>query len=623
MKTLFFLTIMSVSPTILAQGFIKDVEAINIKLGEKALDDHVKSGGKTPLAGEHIAAIMPTVAVSPDQSCIDEKDPKGTHYEVIFVGHATSAASTSNKVSTEPTKEHKNYAQTLVSFASKSSLEEHALAAQMANMIKAKFKTDEEKFNALAALSYRLMENYNDARNPGFNDEKNNPYKKSLPKGDLTLNQITYAAYNWKEFEGGVCNDISEAVALIGEKLFPDKDVLVVNAGSHHGVVVSDGKTNRIINYAAHTSMQNQLVLDDSYAATNMRISKMDEGHLKQIAVVDTQTGQMMEGAFQTGKPLLKTNADISTFYTHFKVVKAGDKNKHEFTATAGAGDLANSKMYVVVAKYEYTTDRWRNYAGVGGSALSPDGARPTKYQLHLRMGSEFGIIRYASPKLSVNFTSGLQAEGMYGFGASPSKGAAVDAYVDVSANVDLVNRLDATYRATPKTKLHMDLELRHTVGPSSWGNSTGSWAEGTGSGIGGSLANMGFHLNQINATAGVEHKITPKVTGFTEVKYQGSAVGQSLGLMGGVKIDAPKGAQIMIFSGYTTTKLPGYVTQHSLLVGSNGAIIGAGLQTKSGMTFTGSVSNIGDYTPPVVSAGLSVPIGAPPKKYVRDKTYD
>lgn len=617
MKKLITFSLLLVSPSLLAQSatkaFVEDVTKINQKIAEQEVDAHVKSGGKTPLAGEHVAALMPSVKVDETNTCAEEEEPKGTHYEVIFVAQGNTQQSSSTTMAS-PGKGHTEFANKLIEFAGKSTLSEAELAKEMAGKIKSKYASDEDRFNALAAFAGRLNQNYNDARNPGFNNSKKNPDNKPLPGGDLTLNQITKAAFDWSKFDGGVCNDISEATAMIAEHIFPDKDVLMINSGSHHGLVVSDGKTNRIINYTNQSTQENQLVLDPKFTSTNMRISKLDNGHMKEIAIVDTQTGQMMENAFQTGKPLLKTNVDVSSFVAHFKLVHVGDeKQKHEVTAGLGVGGLEQGKMYVVVAKYEYNSSRWRNYVGVGASAMDPSNGTPMTYQLHLRLGTELGLIRYATPKLQVNLTTGLHAEGMYGFQPAMAEfGGAVDA----GGTLELVNRFDATYNPTPRLKFSTNLELRHAVGPSSWGNATGSWAGGTWSGITGTLDNMSLHLNQFNASVNAEQKVSGSVTTFQEVKYQGSNIGQTLTGIGGVNISAPKGVQILVFSGHSTTKLPGYQTQHSLLVGPNGMMFGAGLQTASGIAFTGTVNNITAGAPPVFQAGVSVPLGVPPKKY-------
>ena len=158
-----------------------------------------------------------------------------------------------------------------------------------------------------------MYRNYNSARNPGYNNSTHNPNQVPLPAGDLSLNEMLSAASSFNEFGGGVCNDISEVVAMVGQELFPDHDVLAVNSGSHFGVVVTDGKEHRIIDGGTQLAMTNQLMLTPEMSPSNLRISKVVDGRMKEIAVVDTQMGQVVEAAFQTGKNLLKTDADISS----------------------------------------------------------------------------------------------------------------------------------------------------------------------------------------------------------------------------------------------------------------------------------------------------------------------
>jgi len=55
-------------------------------------------------------------------------------------------------------------------------------------------------------------------------------------------------------------------------------------------------------------------------------------------------------------------------------------------------------------------------------------------------------------------------------------------------------------------------------------------------------------------------------------------------------------------------------------LVGANGAILGAGFGTKSGIAFTGSVRDISPSSVPFVNLGLSVNLGPSPKEKKKDK---
>lgn len=613
------------SPVIFADNFLKTVKEVNQKIGEQQIDKHINSKGQFPIAGEHLEAIIPTK--------IGGKDPKDcpphvssplplppppppaqnykTRYEVIFIGEARSQQGILTPISESAAQLHRAFVNSMLSYAANSNLSQTQLAGALATMIKSKYASREERFNVLSSIAGRFNENYNFARNPGANNDTSNPNKVPLPTASLTLQQISKAALNSDPFNGGVCNDIVAAVAMIAEQIFPEDDVLAINSGSHLGLLISDGKTNRVINYDKQLSMQNRLSLDEKYSATNMRIAKMDNGHLKQIAIVDTQTGQLMEQAFRTGKPLLKTNTDINSIISIFKILIEGSENKHEVSLGAGGADLKQSKMYVVVAKYEYNSNRWRNYVGVGGSQMSSNTSPEELYKLHVRTGSELTLIRYATPKLSLDIASGVQTEFQYG--ANPKTD--ISSFIDVAGNLDVVNRLRLAYRPTTNLKLATQMETRHTFGPASWGDAVGAWANGTGSGIVGTLSNMHFHLNQINISASAEYKISKNIKALAEVKYQGSNIGQSLGIMTGVNITAPEGVEILIFTGHNTTKIPGFDTKHSLLVGPNGLAIGAGIQTPSGISVTGAVRNISSDFPPTVEGMITIPFSAPPPK--------
>lgn len=184
------------------------------------------------------------------------------------------------------------------------------------------YTDEEDRYKLLSQLSIRLNANYNDARNPGSNNSSFNPKGLAIPEGDISTQELFKAAVERNSFNGGVCNDISEVVAQVGEHLFPDKDVLVLNGGSHFGVLVSDGKTNRIINVFETTISTGGLDLDKGQAATNLRINKVIDGKLTQIAVVDTQVGQLVEGAFDKNRKLLKTDVDISKVLVEFIIEK-------------------------------------------------------------------------------------------------------------------------------------------------------------------------------------------------------------------------------------------------------------------------------------------------------------
>jgi hypothetical protein len=580
---------------IFASDFVQDVSKIQTKIAENAFE--TSSSGE--VAGEFIQSLIPYEKVDTTQTCVEE-EPRSSTYEVVFVADVNSQSSSSLYLPSI-TYGDKFFAQDLLKFAAKSSLSENQLVHAMAKKINDYYETDDEKFSILAAFADSLYQNYNESRNPGSNNSINNPNNNPLPKGDMTLGEISKAAYEKNEFSGGVCNDISEAIALIGEKLFPDKDVLILNAGTHLGVLVSDGKKNRIIDGIGQIQLENTLKLNDRITSTNMRIGKMDNGKLKQIAVVDSETGLMMEKAFQTGRPLLRTSADVNAVLGHFGYSIHGKNTTHEMSGGLGVGDLTDGKMLVAIAKYENTSANWQNYIGLGGSIVDRSFLDPL-YQIHLRAGTERTLIRYAHPQSFFKLSTGLQLEGMYGF--KPSKN--LPSPLDATVGIDFVTRAEAWH--TPKESLKIDgaIEGRVVPGLTDWGSSTGAFSQGAASGMLGTVGNMNLQLNQIFATLGLETNLGDGVSLVTRSNYQGSHIGQALDASVGFDIKAKNGVQILLFTGYGTSKLPGFSTKESLLVGNNGAIIGAGLGAKSGFTLTSTLRDISFDSKPWFQTNLS-----------------
>jgi hypothetical protein len=477
------------------------------------------------------------------------------------------------------------YMEALVKAASESSLSEANLARDVAGVIARVFPTTEEKFLALSALSTRLYRNYNTARNPGFNNSFHNPLGAILPAGDLSLNSLFTGAARFETYNGGVCNDIVEAIAMVGEHLFPDRDVLTVNAGSHFGVLISDGKTNRVIDGSIGFELHNSLILSPKLNPTNLRISKVINGQQKQIAVVDTEMGQVMEAAFETGKKLLKTDADITTIMAHLK--------KENFGISVGAGNLSDSEVVVVVAKYEYSSERWKSYLGLGASGQTKLNDIERRYQIHFRAGTERTIFRYLHDHAELKFSTGVRLSGMQALqNPVPTGGTGI---YDLSASFDAFSRVEGYFK-DPRThgpKLRGALEVEQSFGPTNWGQTSGILSQIRSSDIGPLLRNTTFHLNQVNADLSLEKPLSPQVTAIGTTRYQGSQVGQSLTALLGLNIQAPEGAQLLIFTGYTNSDTPGFRTQHSLIGTPSGGQIGAKYTTRNGIEFATSVRSL------------------------------
>lgn len=655
MKKSFILFGLVTSFSLTAGELTEQIEGVQEQLAQQEVDNYLNKPDGEGLPGPFLQSLLPKKSLDPETVCEEEKEPKKTHYEVVVIAEGNSKQSSltmkpgqervlhtndlkfvskytpystgalglnheavaeraknmweSGYISNLPSQKfdigtplgRELWTESLVQAASNSTLSEADLSRNIAGVISTTFKTDEQKFQALSALSTRLYRNYNTARNPGFNNSKNNPFQAILPEGDMTINSLLNASSSYDVFNGGVCNDISEAVAQVGEHLFPDRDVLTVNSGSHFGVLITDGKTTRVIDGIVDMEMENRLFLDPKLSSTNLRINKVENGKQKQIAVVDTEMGQVMEAAFQTGKNLLKTDADITTIMAHLK--------KENFGVTVGAANLSDSQVVVVVAKYEYAGDKWKSYIGAGASAERFNSDLDAKYQVHFRAGAERNMFRYINSSTEVSFASGVRLSGMTALNQPKTQNGGV-ARMDVSGAFDIYNRLDINYgKHNPNgVQVNSSLEVEHALGPTNWGNTTGALSYMSPSDTGTMLKNMTFHLNQVNADVTAEKRLSSRLTGIGNVHYQGSNIGQSVGVLAGLNIRLPEGAQLLVFTGYTNADIPGYKTKHSLLGTPSGGQVGAKYTTKGGVEFGAAVRSISGGKPSV-NATIKVPI--------------
>lgn len=636
-----------------SQGLLMNFKEVQDQIAQEELDQYLKDPKPEGVDGPFFESLLSTNQNNLQNICKEESKENKTHYEIVMIaqGNAqeseveflpgqkrqlsnenlkkliniTPRSNGSTLLTTEEVLSKANkfwnsglintseetydphsalgqelFIEGLIQNAKASSLQEYELAGALSKIIQDVYKTEEEKLNALSALSLRLYRNYNDARNPGSNTSENNPSGVKLPSGDMSLGDLMNAAAVFDPLQGGVCNDISESVALVGEKLFPDKDVLTVMSGTHFGVIVADEKKNHIINSGKQMNLENRLFLTEKMSPTNLRISKVQDGALKEIAVVDTEMGQLTEAAFKTGKNLLKTDADISSLMTHFK------KKNHEFTV--GSGHLSDSNVLIVVAKYETASDKWNKHLGLGASVQDFKGSeQENKYQVHFRAGAERYFYRYMNEKTTIQASMGFRLNGMYTLNQEKIGGGPQS--IDMSMGLDWTQKIEAQFgKHNPEgIQVKSTLEVEQTLGPNNWGALTGAFSNPKKTDYEAIFKNMSFHLNQINLKAEANKKFSEKMTGFTSLGYQGSNIGQRATILAGVDIKAPSGAQILIFTGYTNSELKGYLTQHSLIAAPTGVELGGKYKSKKGVEVSGSVKGLGRE--PAINGTLKIPI--------------
>lgn len=657
---IFFLTFLFfTSPYLIAQN-LTDMDNLFGNLANYAIDDHIKNP-KIPLSGLFLKDIFNDEKFLKNDKCIDKKvkkESKNSHWEVLLI------IDTSNIDSKEYSKISRNvgfnkdiskifdnydktmskvltyenvlknaqmaqefyqsenkfvdpiftgldekvgeliFLESLMRSMASSNLNDEELGKKASQIINEKFTTSDDKYEFLSSMAQYFASNYNDSRNPGANNKVNNPENLQIPNGDLTLQQIISAAVKGDRFSGGVCNDISENIAIIGKYLFPDQDVLTMTSGTHFATIISDGKTSKVINYGNLSSVKNGLSVYSHTLETNTRISKVNEnGQLKEIAILDTQTGELVETAFQSDKRLLRADTRFDKISAVIKKVVESEKKQRSYNLGVAAGDLSDQRVLVVAAKYESISEKNKFYAGIGSSIgeekITERGITlvdPYKMGVHIKLGYERKQIIFKNPTTNLEMTNGVHLTGsMNGENAG---------------SIDLINKVNFKNLSSSGFNTRINLETQHTLGPSSWGETTGKMSTITAGNIAETLQNLNFHYNQVSIDVQVDKKITNDLAAGANVNSRISPVGSQVSFTPNLLITKPNGVEVFIFAGYEK-KIKGTSTKHNILPDNEGGLAGVDVRIKN-IIIGGSVRGIGSS--PYYNGAIKVPLSTKKK---------
>jgi|GEM_PF-4716810 len=478
------------------------------------------------------------------------------------------------------------------------SINENELAQSLSDSIAAVAKTDDEKIAMLTALSGRLYQVYNASRNPMKNGDGG-----SNAAGNLSLADEIQAAHDWDSSRGGVCNDISQAVATVAAKVFPDQDALVINNGSHFVVLLND-KNNRhtVIDYSSVHQGAGDLVIPGS-AASNTRISKVVNGKLKEIAVTDTEVGAVFNQLFDTPRPTLQTGADPNVIFGTLKT-EYENRNRHaiETGVKIGTAQTSDSKMIVFVGERRSSSKHGESDTGYGVAFQQQGKDQNAIFALH--SGLQRNLIQYVSPRVTLKVSTGIEGEGEV---AKSVKDKGMNGF---SINAQLIQK--ASVETHPKNQnrpqFSGDAQLIHSLGVGNWGAHEGVLQNPGASSVLKSFKYMNLHLNQVFAEGTLNVPLTRTLASQTHAQYQGSNVGQKIDLTSGVEIKSMGGMKIFAFVGYAAN-LKGYQTQHSVLYDPAGLKTGAQVQTKKGIQISTEVQGLGRGQKPIGNLNVAIPI--------------
>jgi hypothetical protein len=218
-------------------------------------------------------------------------------------------------------------------------------------------------------------------------------------------------------------------------------------------------------------------------------------------------------------------------------------------------------------------------------------------------------VFKYVGPGVTIRGTTGAQIDASYGRNLDPD--AVGSFYPSFSANLQTRNSIDfITTPKNPKAPVFSgQVEADHFLGFKNVGAHHGAMSAPGWDGIKQSLGYSGLLLNQVNAQGAMQVPIKAGLSSITKVDYQGTAIGQVLGVTTGMNIQAPLGVRIYAFVGYQNADLKGFRSNTNLLNVPSGGQAGVKLYSPSGFNLSGSVQGVGDPNGVQGNVKLGVPI--------------
>ena len=509
-----------------------------------------------------------------------------------------------------PEYQRSTFVEGLVYAASKSNLSEDDLAKNMAAAIQNYSPDEQERLALFATLSDRLYSNYNDLRNPEMNSGH-------IDSKNISLNQMVGAAATWNESKGGVCNDISQSVSLVGKHLFPDADSLVFNNGSHFGNIIQfKGKPPTILSWGELTTNKTQISLDPAIQVTSTRIYKNENGTLKQIAMMDTETGAVLKRFYTETAPTLLTGAQPSTAAVKFKdeyTTKHGATKT--LTGTVGTAKTSESMMIIFMGESVTKKGNSTNSTAIGTSFqnVSAIGQQDVVFSFHKTY--DHTLFTYVSPRVRLNTSGGGQYDGSYT--AITQKGVSEYYGVGTYSQTFMLNQ-KATLQTTPKNPMNPSYQgsasAYQVLGRGNEGAATSYESNSSPIGTLQGLRYTNLFVNELDVNNQLTIPLQSNKNLSFNANYRGTPVAQTFNFSSGLTLQS-KGTfqQVYFMVGFSQTT-GGFKTQNPLIMDPSGGQAKAQVTLKNGMQGSAGVTGIGS-SQPIAQVTLNATLFARKKK--------
>ena len=483
--------------------------------------------------------------------------------------------------------------ESILAVASKSGLSDPDLANLIANSVANYTHDEKERLALFATLSDRFYTTYNILRDPGQNTGE-------ATTQNTSLNQLIQAAISWNSVQGGVCNDIVQALVAVGKKLFPDQDVFGFSNGTHFGVMVHRaGQAPTIINWGIQTDQRSELTFAPEVQTTLTRIFELtSEGTLKQIANMDTEVGAALKKLYTETSPTLRTGMDPSLTYVKFGDQPIQSHPDYSLNEKIGVVKTTDSVFLVFMGEVTQQKDLHAGTTALSASFQAQSGAANGIFTLHKTY--QHRLLRYSKPKFIVELSAG----GMADVSVTARLNNKTDPqYQDVGLRSEVVELNQKLSFQTKPSHEQMPLiaasvGVYEDFGRGNEGRQTGLESMSVVKGTLQALAYTHLFVNQIYAKGALHVPLNPNVQTWIGGSYQGSPIGQAIEGNTGIEAKATgRLSRVYLLVGASKTDISGYKTKFSLINDPTGGKVVAGVTLKNGLQGSVKVDGIGGVT--------------------------
>ena len=442
----------------------------------------------------------------------------------------------SRAFSTSPDAQRSYFIEGLMEFASLSLMSEQSLVQNVVRAMNSFAQDDDEKMALLTLFSSRLYDNYNDKRNV-FANTKRDP----IAKGNITLNHLMAAVVYQLPDQGGVCNDIVKAVAQVGDKLFPDKDVLGIANGSHFGVLVHDKKKgNTIINWDLQTKAGGEPMLDPDMPVGNTRVFQIHNEKMVEIALLDTETGAVAKELLNAQTPTLMTGASPTVIFADFKRLVGMEKAARVQEAKVGTAETSHSKMIFFVAETSRLTEKESSNTGIMVAHEKINLGPNENISFAFHTGRQQNLIHFKAANVSVTASAGAELDAYATVRLAKDKSNEMNDIVPISASLNLNQKVEIKNipQSAEAAQFQLEGQVMESAGSKDEGAREGALSDPSPMvAILNSVHYTGFYLNQVNASGALSVPLTDDLSSLSTIQYQGSNIGQKISAITGIEI--------------------------------------------------------------------------------------